>query len=273
VTGSGTGSCTPTPALGLLESALPTEDQDVAVTALSRFALDVLTDKVHPDPEAAARGFHAAALARLDTASPGSGLQLAALRAVIASCVDVQRLHDWAEGRDLPAGMQADLDLRWRILVRLASLAGIDRPALDAWLERERTTEAVVHHVHALCAIPDAEAKELAWSHFTGEARASNHEVEAAGRGMWRRGQETVTGPYVARYFSELPQTTRVRAGWLLADAAREFFPRLATDPATVAAARSLIADESLDPSLRRALVDSADDLARAVRSRRTFPR
>jgi aminopeptidase N len=59
-----------------------------------------------------------------------------------------------------------------------------------------------------------------------------------------------------------------VRSGWLLADAAREFFPRLTVAAETVTAARALIADSSLDPSLRRALVDSTDDLTRALRSR-----
>ena len=34
-----------------------------------------------------------------------------------------------------------------------------------------------------------------------------NYELEATGEGMWRRGQEHLTAPYVERYFDELPGT------------------------------------------------------------------
>jgi aminopeptidase N len=261
----------PETALVLVEAGLPHETEDVAVTALTQFALGTLVDRVHPEPQDAARRLRAAAEARVATAVPGTGVQLAAFRGAVASEPDPGTLRAWLAGQQLPRGVDADRDLRWRILVRLASLGAIGRAELDDWLKRERTTEAAVDHVQALAAIPDDEAKAFAWSHFTGEREASNYEIEAAGRGMWRTGQDGLTRGYVGRYFADLPRTVEVRSGWVLADAARDFFPRLAVDRATVERAHSLTADESLDTSLRRALVDSADDLERALRARETF--
>jgi aminopeptidase N len=261
----------PETALVLVEAGLPNETQDIGVTALTTFGLATLVDRVHPDPRDALARFHAAAETRLATAEPGSGVQLAALRAAIASETSVESLRARLAGPGLPDGIEPDLDLRWRVLVRLASLGAVERAELDDWLDRERTTQAAVDHVQAVCALPDAEAKAFAWTHFIGERDASNYEIEAAGRGLWRHGQEELTLEYVERYFADLPGTAEVRSGWVLADAARDFFPRLAVDPTTVGRAQSLAGRESLDGSLRRALVDSADDLARAVRSRETF--
>ncbi|HSE07972.1 MAG TPA: aminopeptidase N [Nocardioidaceae bacterium] len=261
----------PEAALRVLEAGLPHETQDIAVSALTAFGLATLADRVHPDPEGAARRFSSAASARLATAEAGSGVQLAAFRGVVASETATGTLRDWLAGSGLPEGVDDDLDLRWRILVRLATLGAIERAELDDWLDRERTTKAAVDHVQALSSLPDAEAKVFAWSHFTGEREASNYAIEAAGRGMWRRGQEDLTDAYVSRYFSELPGTVKVRSGWVLADAARDFFPRLAVDRPTVERAQALAGEESLDLSLRRALVDSTDDLERAVRAREAF--
>ncbi len=261
----------PEAALLLLEAGLPVETKDIAVTALTTFGLATVADRMHPDPADAAHRFHVAATSRLSTAQAGSGVQLAACRAVIASSRDVSGLRGWLAGSDLPDGVESDLDLRWRILVRLASLGAVERAELDDWLAREHTTQAAVDHVQAMSAIPDAEAKAFAWSHFTGERAASNYEIEAAGRGMWRSGQEELTQPYVGRYFTDLPGTVKVRSGWVLADAARDFFPRLAVDPTAVERAKALIGDESLDLSLRRALVDTTDELERALRVREAF--
>jgi hypothetical protein len=58
----------------------------------------------------------------------------------------------------------------------------------------------------------------------------------------------------------------------MLADAARAFFPRLSLEQSTVDAAGSVLADESLDLSLRRALVDETDDLRKGLRVRAAFP-
>jgi aminopeptidase N len=64
-----------------------------------------------------------------------------------------------------------------------------------------------------------------------------------------------------------------VRSGWTLAEAATAFFPLTSLHRSTVDRAAALIADESLEPSLRRSLVDSADELRRRVVIRERFGR
>ncbi|HSE70629.1 MAG TPA: aminopeptidase N [Nocardioidaceae bacterium] len=262
----------PEVALHLVEVGLPQENQDIAVGTLSLFALSTLADRLCPDPAGARRRLHDAALARLATAPGESGVQLAAARAVVSSSTDPARLRAWLAGDGLPDGLAVDLDLRWRILVRLATLGAVDRDELHRELERERTAQAAVHLVNALASLPDAEAKKFAWDHFSGAVSASNYEIEAAGTGMWRRGQEHLTDEYVQRYFDEVAGTASIRSGWVLADAAREFFPRLALAPETVSGAERVLADDALDLSLRRALVDSLDQLRRDLRAREVFP-
>ena len=261
----------PEAALRLVEAGIPHETQDIGVAALSSFAVGTLADKLLPDPEAARARFHAAALRRVESAQESSGVQLAAVRGAVASAADPELLRRWLAG-DVPApGVEVDLDLRWRILVRLATLGAVGRTELDAAFDAEPSAKAAVDRVQAVASLPDAEAKEFAWSHFTGDTKASNYAIEAAGTGLWRRGQEELTAPYVDRYFAELPGIATVHSGWVLADAAREFFPRLAVDPATLTGAERVLADDGLDLSLRRAVVDCADELRRAVRSREAF--
>jgi aminopeptidase N len=261
----------PTTALGLVEAALPAEAEDIAVREISRFAVDDLADKLAVDPVAARALVHRAARQRLATAPPGSGLQLSAARAAIMSSADPGHLHGWLHGEAVPDGLELDLDLRWKVLVRLAELGAVDRAELQQWLDRETTAQAKVDHTRALASLPDEEAKAFAWDRFSGAVSASNYELEAAGLGMWQRGQEDLTVPYVERYFTDVAGTVDVRSGWMLADAARDFFPRLSLSRSTVEAAERVLSDDTLDAGLRRALADEADDLSRALRVRETF--
>ena len=88
----------------------------------------------------------------------------------------------WRAG-DLPDGIELDLDLRWRVLVRLAVLGEIDRAELQAALAAEPTAASRVEHSRAMASLPDAEAKAWAWQRFTGEVDVPNYELEAAGLG------------------------------------------------------------------------------------------
>ncbi|MEX0429724.1 aminopeptidase N [Nocardioides sp. DS6] len=213
---------------------------------------------------------HRAALDKLGALEPGSELQLAAFRAAISTASEPETLRDWLA--ETPTGIDLDLALRWRLLNRLAELGAVDRGELEAAFDEEPAADARVQLTRARCALPDAEAKAYAWSVFTGETDLPNYEVTAAGAGMWRAGQEALTAPYVDRYFNELPATVDVRAGWVLADAAEAFFPMTSLRDETLARARALVADEAVDPALRRRLIDCADDLARRLAVSRAYP-
>jgi aminopeptidase N len=261
----------PADALDLLEVGVPVEDSDDAIFTTMPWAMN----KVVPlaaDPEAALRRVHAVAVAKVRSAPHGSTLQLSAFQAAASSAQDAGELRAWLAGRDLPDGIELDQDLRWRVLVRLAVLGEIDRDELQAALDAEPTAVSRVEHSRAMASLPDAEAKAWAWRRFTGEVDVPNYELEAAGLGMWRHGQEELTAEYVDRFFADLPGTVDKRSGWLLADAAQAFFPMTALSEDTHARARALSEDETLDLSLRRRLVDDADELAHRLAIARAYP-
>ncbi|GAB7007348.1 aminopeptidase N [Nocardioides sp. AN3] len=221
-------------------------------------------------PDGSAERLHGAVLAKLTTLPAGSEWQLAGLRAAVTTSTDPSELRGWLTGP--PAGIDVDRDLRWRVLVRLATLGAIDRAELQAAFDADPASEARVELTRALCSLPDAQAKEYAWSVFTGETDLPNYEVSAAGAGMWRGGQEALTEPYVDRYFAELPATSKVRSGWVLAEAAEAFFPVTSVSPTTLAKAVALAEDPSLEGPLRRRLTDAADTLRRQLAVRAAFP-
>jgi aminopeptidase N len=91
-----------------------------------------------------------------------------------------------------------------------------------------------------------------------------NYELEATGKGFWRRGQEHITAGYVERYFADVPGLADVHQGWLLPRRCRGVLSRLAFDQA-VEPARRTIAMPGLHASLGRRLVECLDRLERAV--------
>ena len=260
--------------LTLLEAALPGEDTEDALAYLLPWAVDRVAPLSRDRAEFLAR-LHRAALDRALASEPGSTLQLAAFQGAVASATEATRLRAWLEDRELPEGVVIDLDLRWRVLTRLAALGGTDREGLDAALRSERTARSKVDHTAAVAALPHPEAKAFAWARFVGEVEVPNYELEAAGTSMWRAGQEELTAPYAARYFEELPGATDRFSGWVLADVAEAYFPITSLDQATLDRALGLAERPDLDASLRRRVLDRADELGRrlAVRRRHGGPR
>jgi aminopeptidase N len=261
----------PSAVIDLVEAGLPVEDSDDAVF----YTMPWVVAKVVPltaDPDAALARVHHAALAKAEAASAGSTLQLASFQAAVSSSTDAVLLRAWLDGQDLPAGIDIDLDLRWRILVQLASLGETDRAALQAALDAEPTARSRVEHTRAVASLPDADAKAWAWARFTGEVDVPNYELEAAGLGMWRRSQRHLLEEYVDRYFAEVPGTAARRSGWVLADAADAFFPVVFEDDATLVKAEALLALDDFDPSMRRRVVDQVDELTRRVAIARAYP-
>ena len=258
----------PATVLDLLEAAIPAEDNDDALFQVLPWAREDVVP-LDEDPAAALARLHEVSRARLETAERGTTVQLAAFQSTASCASDVDLLQGWLDGRDLPDGLELDLDLRWRVLVRLATLGAVDRDELQRRFDAEPTARSRVEHARALASLPDAEAKAWAWRRFRGEDPVPNYELEAAGLGMWRWGQESLTGPYVDRYLSELPATSTAFSGWMLAEVAEWFFPRTALDEQTLAGAEDLSRREDLEAPQRRRVVDLAEDLRRRLAVRR----
>ncbi len=261
----------PSAVLAVLAAALPVEDSDSGVSRVCDWALTTLAPAT-ADPQRAVAVVHRAAASRLDSAEVGSAVQLAAAEAFVTSHTDVDALRRWLAGSGLPEGVQLDLELRWRVLRRLATLGAVDRAELDQQYAAEPTARSEVELAGCLAALPDAAAKAWAWQRFIGQVEVPNYQLAAAGAGMFQLGQEALTNPYVERYFDEVPATAAIRSGWALAETAAVFFPGTAVEEAVVDRAEALASRPGLDPALRRVLLDRADDTRRLLAVRAAFP-
>jgi len=258
----------PADVLDLVEAALPVEDPEDG----GRRTLAWVQSWVVPlaGRDALAR-VHRAALGKLAATEAGSEQQLAALRVAIGSSTDPTELRGWLDAT--PPGIELDLDLRWRVLVRLATLGATDRDELQAAYDVQPTNRSRIEHTRAVASLPDAEAKAWAWDRFTGKVDVPNYELEAAGAGMWRGGQEELTDPYLERYFADLPTAVAGRSGWVQADVVAFFFPRGAVAGGTLERARAATDDDTLPRAVRRRIADEADLLARRVAVLTAYPR
>ena len=127
-----------------------------------------------------------------------------------------------------PDGIDLDLDLRWRLLVA-ARRPRRDRRRRAA--TRRSTPSRPASPASSTCARRGVAARpprrrRWAWDVFTGRLDVPNYELEAAGLGMWRGGQEDADRRRTSTATSTTcPAPSSVRSGWVLADATEFFFP------------------------------------------------
>ena len=260
----------PRQALDLFLSTIEHEDSDIAVGSLVRWIEDrVLGGYVVYDEY---RGPVAEALSnRLATTGfsgpPGSSLQLAIARGLIATTDDVELLKSWFTAA--PAGLQVDQDLRWSLVLRLVRLGAFGAAEIDAELARDKSTEGVDQAARCRAALPDG--KEAAWTRIMTDPAIGVTELLATADGFWHPGQAAITAPYVRRFFTDIPRTAEIRSGMVLGVTAARTAPRYAIDADLIAPGEALIADESVVSGIRRQTANFLDDLRRAVKVRRTY--
>jgi aminopeptidase N len=270
----------PARAVDVIVAGIPSEELDTAVSALgtwtaeegegSRNTFQEKLIAVVRDERPARQRLFAAYLERAQSAGAGSDLQLAAAQAAVSTAVDPAPLRALLAG-DLVSGLEVDSGLRWRVLKRLTSLGDTDLDELDKALSEENDAKTELAHAWCRARLPLPETKAWAWQRFTGEANASNYEIEATGMGMWQSGQDDLLAQYAERYFEDLPATTAVRTGWVVGTAARCFYPMSLNSPDVLARTDETLTDPGLDARLRRELVDAGDELRSRLECRRRY--
>jgi aminopeptidase N len=211
------------------------------------------------------------ARACLDRAPRASARQVAAARGFVATTSDATLLQGWLSGGETPGGLAVDAEMRWTIEHRLAVLGAADDAHIDAELARDPSAEGAIHAMRCRAARPDPAAKSAAWAAITTEPALSNYELYALCEGFWQPEQVALTGPYVARYFGEVPATASFRSGWLAQEAALLTVPQFAVEARTLALAQEALAGDDLAAGVRRSVLDCTDDLRRALAARERF--
>ena len=212
-----------------------------------------------------ARRMCAGTAAMLDAAEPGSDRQLALARLHIESATEPERLTrlgDLLAGRVEIPGLPLEDDLRWAAVIRCAALGVAGEELITAELAADPTTRGAQFAAQARAAVPNAQAKEAAWTAAV-EGGLSNMALAATLAGFAHPSTPApLLAPYRQRYVEQIPRLVVTRSPGEGLALARGLFPSI--DPATVQAADGLLADD-LPAGLRRVVSERRDDVQLAL--------
>jgi aminopeptidase N len=258
--------------LALVATGLPREADINLVTTTLLQAQSALT--AYADPAFAPTGWQQladTARAAFTEAKPGSGLQLAWVRGYATAARtsdDLALLAAWRAGRDVPAGLAVDTDLRWTLLNSLVA-AGLAGPTeIEAELDRDRTASGERAAALAGALIPTSESKADSWRRLTAAQPLPNWLHRALLLGFHSPRQPDLTSSYVSKYFDVIAEIWSTRDS----ESAQEFvtlaFPGLQISEPTVAATEAWLARSDQPAPLRRLVAEGRDALVRAIAAR-----
>jgi len=210
------------------------------------------------------------AVALLATAEPGSDHQLAwaqMLCRTAASPDQLDLLAGLLAEREVVPGLIVDADLRWAMLQRLAAVGRAGTADIDAELARDETDSGARHAAASRAALPEADAKALAWRLLT-EAELPVDSVQEIAGAFYQPEQAELLAPYAARYLQILPGLWAARGGHLRVRLGEALFPLTAAGPELLAQIDAFLAADGHDPGLVRVLVEQRDQVERALASR-----
>ncbi len=120
----------------------------------------------------------------------------------------------------------------------------------------------------AEAATPDPAIKEEVWERLHGSGYPSLHLALAAAGGFWRRSQREIIDSYVPRFFAGLPALFDDWEPEAAKNYYAAFYPGYRIDESSLDLIAGVLDGNSIGPMLRRQLVESADDVRRALACR-----
>ena len=208
---------------------------------------------------------------QVETAAAGSDRQHAWLRHWV-SCArhethvaDVRRLLD---GELEFPGVTLDTDLRWHVVLQLASIGAADEALIDAELERDPTDLGERNAASARASRPDPAAKDAAWTRLMEEEGLSHTVGRQLWGGLMQLHQPEVLDGYDDRYFDALDTVWAERSiDWAL-EWSEGCFPHPLASTDLDERVDAHLAREDVPGPLRRVLLEQQDTLARTIRAR-----
>lgn len=256
--------------LELVRTRLPEERDDQILLAgldATRVALASYVPEERRTDEA--RRFVAAALGILD-GLPAGDLRTLWLRTAIGAAAGPADVADLIGVADQEPGrpkVRVDGEMRWNVAA-LAVAHGLDGAAERVAAERaaDPTDRGARESLRAECGAPDPAVKAAAWDRIHGEGFGSFHLTLAAMRGFNHAHQGTILEPYVERFFAALPALAAERDHAFLRAYVGALFPAYRPEPRLIERARAMADEHGAElPSLRRLVLEAADDMERAI--------
>ncbi|GAA4687688.1 aminopeptidase N [Streptomyces youssoufiensis] len=213
-----------------------------------------------------------AALEHLRAAAPGSDHQLAWARAFAATARTDEHLDLLAallDGSQTIEGLAVDTDLRWSLLLRLAATGRADDAAIDAELERDKTSAGEQHAASARAARPTPEAKAEVWAAVVESDALPNAMQEAAINGFVQADQRELLAPYAEKYFAAVKGVWGDRSHEIAQQIAVGLYPSLQISQATLDATDAWLASAEPSAALRRVVTENRAGVERALRAQR----
>ena len=166
-------------------------------------------------------------------------------------------------------GREIDTDLRWKLVISLAVLGGIDVAGIDEQLAADDTQSGRKHALTAKAALPTEVSKAKAWRRTVEKDTMANESVTAVIQGFRRVVDESLLAPYRQRYFSMIDQVWAERSNEIATRLVGGYFPHSYGGEAVLDAADQWLADAEEAPfGLRRIIIEGRDTVARQERVR-----
>lgn len=211
-----------------------------------------------------------AAAKALTAAEPGSSQQSAWLRAFIAAAVSPEQVAEcqaMAEGRQLPAGVSLDLELRWVLLAALAVRGAAGEEAI-ASMSAADPTSGQLRGLVARASMPSPAAKEAVFRHLTEDDQATVEEAIWAGWSFGGIRRDDLLLPYVSRFFPAVDSLRERRGEEYSRELAAGLLPSLPSHKRLMAELEQQLGHPDLSPDLRRIYQERLEEAQIAVRAR-----
>ncbi|MFF4409441.1 aminopeptidase N [Streptomyces sp. NPDC001404] len=257
--------------LALVLSGIAKESDIGVVQSLQRQVKLALDLYAAPDwRETGLAQWSEAALEHLRAAAPGSDHQLAWARAFAATARTDEQLALLAgllDGSGTIEGLAVDTELRWDLLGRLVATGRADEKAIEAELERDRTSAGEQHAAWARAARPTAEAKAEAWALVVESGKLPNAVQESVIGGFQQAEHRELIAPYAERYFTVVKQLWDERSHEIAQQIAVGLYPALQVSQATLNATDAWLASAEPSAALRRLVTESRAGIERALKA------
>jgi aminopeptidase N len=214
------------------------------------------------------------------SAEPGSDHQLAFVNALCSSVLSARHTQvlsalldtDPAE-QGLP-GLVVDTDLRWRIVIVLATAGVIDAdgaatPVIDAEVQRDPTAAGKRHGAQAAASRPQFQVKDKAWTQVVEDDTLPNVVGRSIIAGITAPGQGELLKPFTARYFQAIPGVWERRSSEVAQTVVIGLYPSWDISDDGVAAADEFLASPEVPPALRRLVLEGQAGVKRALKARK----